>query len=372
MKKIFYIFSIIFMFVTSLLAQSDSSKPTLIMDDGQLRSHPVRVFVTNVNIEKEMKPILCLVAINQTTRSKYGNVWCKGPSFKPFEVASDQTISHDVAGTPITVKGTMMLFDLTEISIPIYSAGMRVLPVVTWTAKTITTADNKVRYEYSEVISENEIYIGNGPGGIFWTVVMLLAIIGFVFLLERAGKKRPLDVIRIYDGKISLSLLQMALWSMAVGGMVFAFGLMHLDVPNIPDSLVFLMGLSVVTSAAGHYQTHTLNEIKEESKGNNSHEGNVKKGFFSGLTSMISITTENKEFPSMAKAQYFFWTIAAIVLFVYKSSVEGKLWSVPEELVILMGISQGSYLVRNQMEVNKENKELEKKKEEEKKGIVNK
>jgi hypothetical protein len=34
---------------------------------------------------------------------------------------------------------------------------------------------------------------------------------------------------------------------------------------------------------------------------------------------------------------------------------------VPEELVFLMGISQGSYLIRNQMEITKDNKELAKK-----------
>ncbi len=360
MKKIFYVLSFLLISAATVSAQETSSKPMIIMGDGQLRSHPVKVFITNVNITDEMQPVLCLVGINQKTREKYENVLCKGPSFIPFQTASDQTISHDVAGTPITFKGTMMLFDLNEIKIPFYDAGVRVLPVVTWISEKISLPNNGIKYEYAEVISEDEIYIGNGTGGIFWTAFFLLVMVGIVFGLEWTMKKRPLDVIRIYDGKISLSLTQMAMWTLAVGGMVFAFGLMHLDVPEIPDSLVVLMGLSVVTSAAGHYQSHILKDIKQEIGRKNVNASEKKKRYFSGLSSIINVTVGGKEFPSMAKSQYFFWTVATIILFVYKSSVEGKLWSVPEELIVLMGISQGSYLVRNQMEIGKEQKELTK------------
>lgn len=359
MKKIFYTFLFLLTSSAALFAQETSSKPILIMDDGQLRSHPVKVFVTDVNITDEMQPVLCLIGINQKTREKYENVLCKGPSFIPFQTATDQTISHDVAGTPITVKGTVMLFDLNEIRIPFYDAGVRVLPVVTWISKKTTLPNNEIKLDYAEVISEYEIYIGNGTGGIFWTAVLLIGMIGIIFILEWVMDKRPLDLIRIYDGKMSLSLTQMAMWTLAVGGMVFAFGLMHLDVPEIPDSLIALMGLSVATSAAGHYQSHLLKDIKQEIGRKNVNANGKKKRFFSGLSSIINVTVGDKEFPSMAKSQYLFWTVATIILFVYKSSVEGMLWSVPEELIVLMGISQGSYLVRNQMEISKENKVLE-------------
>ena len=49
----------------------------------------------------------------------------------------------------------------------------------------------------------------------------------------------------------------------------------------------------------------------------------------------------------MAKAQIFFWTLLTIILFIVKSFLEGNLWEVPYELVIFMGISQGTYIGRN-------------------------
>ncbi len=359
MRKFFL--ALIFFLLPSLfnLAEENGSKPVLIMNDGQLRSHPVKVFIANVSITAEMEPELYLIGIYQRTRVKFGDVLNSSHPFKPYQVAPGQTITHSISGVPVAIQGTMMIFDLSGIEMPFYDAGMRVLPVMRWTIKK-NSEEDRTGYEYSRVISESEIYIGNGTGGIFYTIIFLIVMTLIVFSFEWIRKKRPLDVIRTYDGKISLSLMQMAMWTIAVGAMVFLFGLMHLDVPDIPDSLIVLMGLSVVSGAAGHYQSHLMKDLNK-SLGRDIGRDTIKEGYFSGLASVINITIENKEYPSMAKAQYLFWTVAAIILFVYKSSVEGKLWSVPEELVFLMGISQGSYLVRNQMEITKENKELSKK-----------
>lgn len=359
MRKIYL--SLVFFLLPSLFnfAEENGSKPVLIMNDGQLRSHPVKVFIANVNITAEMEPELYLIGIYQRTRVKFGDVLNSSHPFKPYQVASGQTISQNISGVPVTIQGTMMIFDLSSIEMPFYDAGMRVLPVMKWVGSK-NSKESQADIKYSRVISESEIYIGNGTGGIFYTFIFLIVMMLIIFSFEWIRKKRPLDVIRTYDGKISLSLMQMAMWTIAVGAMVFLFGLMHLDVPDIPDSLIVLMGLSVVSGAAGHYQSHLMKDLNK-SLGRDISRDTIKEGYFSGLASVINITIENKEYPSMAKAQYLFWTVAAIILFVYKSSVEGKLWSVPEELVFLMGISQASYLVRNQMEIMKENKELSRK-----------
>ena len=365
MKRIFYFVSILFLAATTFHAQVNSSKPVLIMADGQLRSHPVKVFIANANIKPEMKPELYLIGIYQSTRIQFGDMLNSSHPFKPYQVASDQTMSYNIDGVSLTLTGTMMIFSLDTIKMKIDDAGMRVLPVLKWISKKTKTKDGKTEIEYTKVISENEIYIGNGIGAIFYTIILLVVITLIVFAFEWVRKKRPLDVIRTYDGNISLSLTQMALWTLASGAMVFAFGLMHLDVPEIPDSLIVLMGLSVATGAVGHYQTHLLKDLDKNLGREISNKKSSKK-YFSGLASLINITIENKEYPSIAKAQYLFWTVTTIVLFVYKSSVEGRLWSVPEELVFLMGISQGSYLVRNQMEITKDNKELAKRESEDK------
>lgn len=360
MKKTLYLLLLFLLSINTVKTQVSSSKPVLIMADGQLRSHPVKVFVANANIITEMKPELYLIGIYQSTRIQFGDMLNSAHPFKPYQVASDQTMSYNIDGIPITLTGTMMIFSLDTIKMKINDAGMRVLPVLRWISKETKTKDGKTEIEYTKVISENEIYIGNGIGAIFYTIILLIVITLIIFAFEWVRKKRPLDVIRTYDGNISLSLTQMALWTLAVGAMVFAFGLMHLDVPDIPDSLIVLMGLSVATGAVGHYQTHMLKDL-DKSLGREINNKKSSKKYFSGLASIINITIENKEYPSIAKAQYLFWTLTTIILFVYKSAVEGRLWSVPEELVFLMGISQGSYLVRNQMEIAKDNKELAKK-----------
>jgi len=360
-KTLFLVFVIVITSAAHISAQDSSSKPILIMADGQLRSHPVKVFIANANITEDKEPQLFLIGIYQSTRTKFGNVLNSSHPFRPYQIASDQSMTYKLNEATSTIKGTMMVFDLSDIHMSINDAGMRLLPVVKWISKKIAKPDAKTELEYTTVISENEIYLGNGIGGIFYTIILLIVIILITFAFEWVRKKRPLDVIRTYDGKISLSLTQMALWTLAVGGLVFAFGLMHLDVPDIPDSLVALMGLSIATGAVGHYQSHLqknlndkLGRLRKEEDEENSGKPNY---YFSGLASLINITIKNEEYPSIAKAQYLFWTILTIILFIYKSSVEGKLWSVPEELVVLMGISQGSYLVRNQMEIAKDNKE---------------
>ncbi len=341
---------------TFILPQDDNKNPYLIMQDGQLKSHPVRVFVRDAEITRRMRPILCLVAIDQVTRKKYDEIWCKGPSFRPFEVASGQTMAYKVEGTSLTLNGTMMLFDIDSLIIPYYKTGMRVIPVIHWISKTETLPDSGVKNEYSKVIGEDEIYIGNGTGAFLWTTLIVVLFIVIVKLMAFWGDKKFFDLIKIYDsenGKLSLSLTQMLLWTLAIGIMVMIFSLMYLQVPHIPDSLVALMGLSVVTGSIGHYQTTKIDKQKKNVQPENIVE--TKKGFPKTLYDLIAIDkNDGQVYPSIAKTQNLFWTIITLILFIWKSSVDGQLWEVPGELVVLMGISQTSYLIRNQMEIKPE------------------
>ncbi len=341
---------------TFILPQGDNKNPSLIMQDGQLKSHPVRVFIRDAEITRNMRPILCLVAIDQVTRKKYNDISCKGPSFRPFEVASGQTMAYKVEGISLTINGTMMLFDIDSLIIPYYQTGMRVVPVIYWISDTISLPDGGIKNEYSKVIGEDEIYIGNGTGAFLWTALIVALFIVIVKLMTFWGDKKFFDLIKIYDtgnGRLSLSLTQMLLWTIAIGIMVMIFSLMYLQVPHIPESLVALMGLSVVTGSIGHYQTNKIYKQRKNDKAEDT--GNTKKDFPKALYGLIAIEKSDGEvYPSIAKTQNLFWTIITLILFIWKSSVDGQLWEVPGELVVLMGVSQTSYLIRNQMEIKPE------------------
>ena len=103
-----------------------------------------------------------------------------------------------------------------------------------------------------------------------------------------------------------------------------------------------------------------MSNTKEETRGKNTFRPQFK--------ALLTIpSTKEVEDPIFAKSQMLFWTILTIVIFFFKTTIDGILWDVPEELVILMGISQGGFLVRKQMavkekvkEVNEKKKELEK------------
>lgn len=345
MKKYFFTILFLFILVINSSAQNEEKKPVLKMSDGQLKSHPVKIFVADANITKEMKPTLELIGLKKIKYDSTGKVTHTKYIFDPKTVAVNQTVAYEVDETSITYTGTIMLFDFKNLEIPFYETGLRVLPVLRWNPK-----KDSLNNDPGIAIGEKEIYLGNPEGGRFYAILFI--IVFFVIVVFIKGKQnRTLDLIRISETDMSLSLTQMLLWTLAVGGMVIAYGLMYLSVPNIPDTLIWLMGLSITASAAGHYQNYFLNESESNLSAQAINNAGTKQRPFSGLSSLICIKTGGVKRLSIAKAQQLFWTLATITLFVVKSSLEGKLWAVPEELVILMGLSQGSYLLRNQMEI---------------------
>jgi hypothetical protein len=160
-----------------------------------------------------------------------------------------------------------------------------------------------------------------------------------------------LGIICDEDGQVSMALLQMGLWTIAVGSMVLAFGLLRLSVPDIPDTLIALMLFAAGTTTAGQYQSKVkmskekeLKKIKKEDES----EGNLS--FWKHINTMF-YTEKNSDYPSIAKIQVLLWTVITLTLFIHLSIKEGELWEVPSELVILMGISQATFLGRQQMAI---------------------
>jgi hypothetical protein len=350
------------------VARADKAPVDLYMEDGQLHSRPVRVYVPDRNITIAMKPKLRLARVGGASAGRH---------YSPFQVAGNQQWEQDCKGTKVAKTGSLLLFDLSEYPIPLYCTGIRVLPILSW--------HNSDRPDWNETgktgeigaVAKRAVYLSNGCGTLLLTFLIVMAFLVFVYFMTKHREMKPLGLLSTADGRMSASLTQMALWTVVVGAAVLAFGLMRLDVPDIPDTLVWLMGLSATTSAAGHWQAHRLQHEKEKrdraagvkkTGQMKPQEPDVsKKGVEAGslekgcgktekpkIRHLMTICVHDNEYPSLPKAQVLFWTFITLVLFVVKSCLEGELWDVPEEMVVLMGISQTSFLGRKEMAMHEE------------------
>ena len=143
------------------------------------------------------------------------------------------------------------------------------------------------------------------------------------------------------DGYLSLWRTQLVAWTLAVGSLVFCFGLIRLEVPRIPETLVALMGMSVATgglssmTARSQWQAQLRNGPAPKRNPGSPHLGD--------LISSYSAVFHDVEL-SVPKAQMVFWTVIILVLFIAKSLLIGELWEVPWEMVALTGVSQIGYI----------------------------
>ena len=168
-----------------------------------------------------------------------------------------------------------------------------------------------------------------------------------------------LGLLSTADGRMSVSLTQMFLWTVAVGASVLIFGITRLKVPDIPASLWVLMGLSVTTSVVSHFQTDSLHKEKRLRGVQIPRKGQVKPSFKHLL--MVKLPDGGDD-ADLSKAQLLFWTLVTLVIFFVKSYAAGDLWDVPPALLVLMGISQSGYVSRKQLLVKQEKEETQEKK----------
>jgi hypothetical protein len=327
----------IFLFVLVLLLPcqvfSNSRRIKLYMEDGQLYTHCIRVAVADIRITYDMDPKLYLQ--------------CKGKikGFEPREVAPNQQwLEKGPDAKEGLQTGSVLLFELRGYSIPIYKSCSRIMPVLKWREPKTIKSGRVVSYREMQALSPREIVLGNPYGAVIWALLAIISFLLITSLLLRKSGKKLVEFVTLAGGRASLSLFQMALWTIVIGFTVLLFGIMRLQVPYIPDTLILLMGLSAGTSAAGHWQAHRMQE--EIKKATGQEEAKDPK-----LGSMLTIFVKGKHILSFPKIQLLFWTAITIVLFIVKSFLEGQPWDIPPELVFLMGISQASFLGRNYMAI---------------------
>ncbi|MFH0734390.1 MAG: hypothetical protein V1773_06255 [bacterium] len=346
------LFLLVFIFgQVEIIPQSSTLKSaSIIFADGQLKSKPIRVVLPDFNMAKIDSIKLILFPSDESTIEKDPKT--NGLLFNPVLAADNQTCFVEKNGEKIAATGTILIFNLKKIYIPLYQSGKRFLPIIAYYPKADST--NKISEKPKYIIAPARVLIANQIGALFVSTVICLLILLIIFVLIKIGGGSFIDLLFTFGCKTSLSLTQMALWTLAVGVIVLTYGLMQVNIPDIPNSLIWLMGLSIVTSAIGLTQSNIYDDERKKTNKAAAPDPNKKIGFADALKSLISVEIDGKEYPSVAKAQFLFWTLITIIIFVYKSLIEGLIWAVPEELVFLMGLSQTSYLIRKQQAISSE------------------
>jgi hypothetical protein len=341
--------SLLVLLVTSTaIAQEPSASPSpsplpqMFVSDGQILNAPIKVFVSFANIDRNMKPRLQLAPFQAQSRT---NINLK--EWEPFVIAANQTWTEKVAGQDVERSGTLLMFDLNQFSVDWWKSSTRVTPVLTW--QSTDPANPK------PMLVGQSLYLGKGLVAGAWTFLVVVALIVLIIVIARVKKpvkteedtkektiKNAVYLLCGPDNYMSLWRTQLAVWTIAVGSMVFLFGIIQLQVPRIPESLVALMGLSVATGGLSNLT---------DTKRTKNHK--IKPRFFHLLTS-YSEEAADKVVLSVSKAQMVFWTGVILVLFILKSLSSGELWDVPWELVALTGVSQAGYVTDKAVERQKE------------------
>lgn len=311
----------------------------IVAGDGQLISHDFVAFVT-APITPEMKPTLDLAGSHLLPR----DVQNATTEIEPRQIATHQYREILVGATKVPVDGTLLVFNLEDFRMPAFKSATRFRPMISWTEPpTSEGRPGNVR----QITSETDVYLGNMRGAALWTIitigVIVLLLLRWSFVKSReVGFKGPpaLFLLTGPDGYLSLWRSQLILWTLAVGAVVFLFGLVRLRVPEIPESLVVLMGLSLGTGAAGAATAANAANREDPEAARRRTKGRAE---WADLISSWNSVARCVEL-SVPKAQMVIWTAIVLVLFVVKSLLLGELWPVPWELVTLTGMSQLGYV----------------------------
>lgn len=307
-------------------ASQESAAPAsvhLYMPDGQLKSHQLAIYVTGTIVAAQ-NPRLTLIRSHAITQAAPG----EGQSLAPTLVASGQEWTETVDGRQVARSGTILLFDASRLPFGI-RAMVRVRPALTW-----TEAGGVER----TVLGPREVNVGDIVTAVAWTAAVVVFAVLIVIALAWVRGSHPALLLTGVDGHLSLAQAQVACWTIVVGGVVLGYGLIRLDIPEIPESLLALMGTSLLTGGVAYFQ----DARHEQAAAGGLTPTAYRPWHWSDLVRVFNPGQVPE--PSLAKAQMLFWTVLLLVLFVSKSVLEGQIWEVPWALVALMGFSQAGYL----------------------------
>ena len=322
---------LLFFLLPVAASQGGSTKATLYIPEGQLLSKPVTVYVANTNITKESQPTLQLVSLGTSTQPDANGQY----SSELLDAAPGQDWTEVVAGKNVQREGTMLIFSVKADDVSWYKAAVRLNPKLSWSIEQ-TNQSPIVTALYGR-----SVYLGRIWPAILWTILVVGALVALIWRCSVRKKNHAVYLICGDDGYLSLWRTQLVAGTLAVGSLVFCYGLIRSEVPHIPETLVALMGMSVVTGGLSSMAA-TKNWAARRRAG---HELKHNPGppRLSDLISSYSSAFHDVEL-SVPKAQMVFWTGIILVLFIVKSLLIGGLWEVPWEMVALTGVSQAGYV----------------------------
>lgn len=395
-------------------AKKDAGVPSKVyIPDGQLVSSPVEVYVTGVDLTSDQKPRLEVFTASNATAKSPLELW-------PARIIPNASFVLNRQEE----KGTLLLFDFeqeVEVGVSAYEriggtwlTGLftsgRFMPVLVWGKP----GQEQAASVYMDGTVRRSVIVGSLWRAGVGMVAVVLSMLICIGLWSRVHSGSVCSLL-MSEGYASLSRFQLFLWTVAAVTFVGIFGVAKKELPDIPSSLIVLMGLSLVTTgsayasatragAPSHKETAEkklaaaeleqgataarwrdaeaalratqaaaalpggevaqaellaaaekaaalAKERAQEAEGRaaaaREHLGRMmgkRAAFrFADLLSDLDADT-GLVVMSVAKAQMFLWTIVSVLLFTSKSIMNGELWVVPWELVVLMGISQASYL----------------------------
>ncbi len=309
----------------------------LIFPDGQLTNRLTPVFVTNLHLNPAQAPSLRLreTFLSMMERDN------RQRSFPALLVDHNQHWSVEQPGidgrlNTVTYEGTLLLFDLSGFHIHPLRPFVQVMPVLEWN-------DGDCRQQLSQ--GQGKVNLGN-PIGILLHTLLLTGSVLLLFLAIAARQygswRHIVHILCEENGKLSLSKVQMALWTVVIVCVVSAYSQTHITLPEIPWTLIALMGSSYATRALVKWQgaPRAVNEAEDADK---EESGDRSRDQMQPRLAHLICDDEGRL--SLPRAQMLMWTILTVSIFVVKSLLDGQMWNVPIELVALMGLSQAGYAI---------------------------
>lgn len=159
---------------------------------------------------------------------------------------------------------------------------------------------------------------------VFVPALIYLALIGLIVLSIKGS------VFRSETGRLSLSKIQMGIWTFVFGFSYILLCVIWKEFLDITKGMFWLMGISSATAAGAKAII-----IKNVDKLDKAHPSALVKDY-------------NKETDtytlSLHRCQIVIWTLIILAIYIIKLYDTMHLPDIPEKLLVLMGISGGTYL----------------------------
>jgi hypothetical protein len=306
----------------------DGPKYRLFVQDGQLASHGFDVFVTP-DVPADVTPEIKFDRHHVVTKESLAEKEC----WECIVLAREQTRTVIDGGRSVSATGTLLVFGVPDAFFDLQfgdhvtslgRGSVRGLPIVSWTEKSGAR----------KVVASGDVYLTNIAWDWIWTLCVMAVLVGSVVWIACRATGSAVGFLLGSDGKMSLSHVQAALWTLAIGAVLLSYGLSRSEVPKIPSALVALMGLSFATNGFARVRSGVARALPT---------GAINTWRVSDIL-VAPHTDPGAGTVTLERAQMLFWTLALVGLFVAKSVLEGTMWDVPWELVALTGFSQAAYL----------------------------